>query len=142
MTSGRSTGLLVKLVALGLSIMIGVAVAEVGVRLLRPQSLSVWAMTKDGIVVHRANIRGYTTVHGKQFETNSTGMRDREHTRTKAPGSYRILLFGDSYMEATQVEWEDSLPYLLEKKLAARLGQPVEVINLSVSGWGTDAQLA
>jgi lysophospholipase L1-like esterase len=130
------------LVALCLSTIIGIAVAEVGVRLLRPQFLSVWAMTKDDIVVHRANIRGFTTVHGKRFETNSIGMRDSERTRTKAPGSYRILLFGDSFMEATQVEWEDSLPYLLEKKLAARLGQPVEVINLSVSGWGTDAQLA
>ena len=142
MTGGRSTGLLVKLLALGLSTMIGVAVAEVGVRLLRPQFLSVWANTKDGMTVHRTNIRGYTTRRGKQFETNSIGMRDREHMRTKTPGSYRILLFGDSFMEATQVEWEDSLPHLLEKKLAARLGQPVEVINLSVSSWGTDAQLA
>ncbi len=113
MTDRRSTRLLVKLLALGLSTMIGVAVAEFGVRLLRPQSLSVWAMTKDGMVVHRTNIRGYTTRHGKQFETNSIGMRDREHTRTKAPDSYRILLFGDSIMEATQDKWEDSRPRLL-----------------------------
>jgi len=142
LTVRKFNGLFFKLLMLGLSTMIGIALAEVGVRLLRPQSLGVWVMTKDQMVVHRANIRGHTTIHGKRFETNSIGMRDLERKRTKATGSYRILLLGDSFMEATQVEREDALPHLLEKNLAARLKQPVEVINLSVSGWGTDTQLA
>jgi hypothetical protein len=43
-------------------------------------------------------------------------------------------VIGDSFMEAYQVELEQSLPYLLQESLADRR---VEVINLGVGGYGT-----
>ncbi len=142
MSGGRAAGLAAKLLALGISALVGLGIAELGVRLLRPQSLSVWAMTDDGLVIHRRGIRSHVTAHGKRFETNAIGMRDRDHPRRKPDGHYRILLFGDSFMEAAQVEFEDSLPHQLERDLSERLDRPVDVVNLAVSGWGTDAQLA
>ena len=141
MTAQRRGALLFKLLALALSSALGLLFAEAGVRLVRPQSLGVWAMTRDQFVVHQANIEGFTTLQGKRFDTNSVGMRDAEHALEKPADTFRILILGDSFMEAMQVEWADSLPALLEQKLTKSLGRRIEVINQAVSGWGTDVQL-
>jgi len=131
---------LLLLLSLGVSLLF----AELTIRLVMPQNLSIWSSTRGGIVIHRANVRGYVTQQGKRFDTNSVGMRDGEHPRFKAPGTYRILLMGDSFMEATQVEWADSLAARLEQELEMRLDErsapDIEIINASVSGWGTDDQ--
>lgn len=83
----------------------------------------------------------YYEDHG-EFSTrvriNSQGLRDVEHRYTKPPGTYRILVLGDSYMEALQVKLEEIFPRLLEAHLAASAAKPVEVINTGVSAWGTD----
>jgi hypothetical protein len=69
---------------------------------------------------------------------NSAGFRDREHTIEKPPGVYRILILGDSMVEALQVPYEKSFPYLLEQKLnAMNSTAQFEVISMGVSGWGT-----
>ena len=47
----------------------------------------------------------------------------------------RVLLLGDSFMEAMQVEYEQSTAGLLEVGLARRLGKPVTVSNTAVAGW-------
>jgi len=70
-----------------------------------------------------------------QVEANSVGFRDREHAVEKPAGVKRIVVLGDSFMEAIQVRFEESLPHLLEQKLQSR--GPTEVINISVSGTGT-----
>ena len=66
--------------------------------------------------------------------TNSKGYRDIEHNYPKNPGVFRIVVLGDSFMDAYQVDFEDSLPRLLKKKLAHK---NVEVINLGVRAYGT-----
>jgi hypothetical protein len=72
-----------------------------------------------------------------EVNVNSHGWRDVEHSYDKPEGIYRIVLLGDSFMEAYQVELEDSMARQLER-LAHRSGhQEVEVINLGVSGYGT-----
>src|SRR5262249_53527661 len=83
----------------------------------------------------------YLPQFGQSVSFNSAGMRDREHTQEKADGVFRVLVLGDSFMEALQVPFESSFPYLLERGLAGRTGTRVEVINASVSGWGTDDEL-
>lgn len=74
---------------------------------------------------------------------NSQGLRDVEHEEAKPPGIYRIVVLGDSYAEAMQVKLEESFPKVLERELQKRLGhsRKVEVINLGVSGFGTDQEL-
>jgi hypothetical protein len=69
-------------------------------------------------------------------------MRDREHATTKPEDTSRVLILGDSFMEALQVAFEDSFPSQLESGLRGKLGRKVEVINFAVSGWGQDDQLA
>ncbi len=74
---------------------------------------------------------------------NSRGLRDVEHSLSKPPYTYRIVVLGDSYAEALQVRLEDSFPRLLESMLQNRIGttRRIEVINLGVSGFGTDQEL-
>jgi hypothetical protein len=68
-------------------------------------------------------------------------MRDEEHAVEKAKGVVRILVLGDSYMEALPIVFAQSFPRLLEDKLNRARCLPVEVIVAAVSGWGTDDQL-
>jgi hypothetical protein len=75
---------------------------------------------------------------------NSAGFRDVEHTLEKPPGTYRILLLGDSFTEARQVVFEDTFGRRLESKLdtCARLqSQDIEVINFGVPGYGNAEEL-
>ncbi len=124
-----------------LSTLVALAGAELLLRLFYPQQLAVWYTTRDGMVIHPPNTTVYLTKFDQKVRFNSFGMRDREHTIEKAAGTFRILLLGDSFMEALQVSFEESFPHLLEERLQEALHQPVEVINAAVSGWGTDAQL-
>jgi hypothetical protein len=73
---------------------------------------------------------------------NSDGLRDREHTRGKPPGTIRVAVLGDSYMEATSVALEDTFTAQLETRLQSCAGPlAVEAINFGVSGYGTTQEL-
>ncbi|HXQ29631.1 MAG TPA: hypothetical protein VN848_10205 [Gemmatimonadales bacterium] len=113
---------------------------EVAVRLLAPQQLvikrpDVWKAVDTLGWVHQPNVRttintGERTV---QVVTDSDGFRVSRAGRT--PAKRHILLLGDSFMEALQVEYEQSVAGLLEARLPERLGKPVSVVNTGVGGW-------
>lgn len=67
---------------------------------------------------------------------NDQGQRDVVHAVAKPPGVFRVVVLGDSYMEAYSVSLEDSFSRQLERKMRA-LGYNAEVINLGVGGYGT-----
>jgi len=115
-------------------------VSELVLRLFYPQQLGVWHQTRDGLAIHRPNSR--IKYLGHEVLINSLGMRDREHSIKKKDGTFRILLLGDSFMEALQVPFDESFPKLLEDRLRESGSQNVEVINVAVSGWGTEDELA
>ncbi len=99
---------------------------EAGLR--RPHPVLGWSLSPDAsILVHKPD---YTV----EVKTNSKGFRDVEHEYRPVPGVFRILVLGDSFMEAYQVELEESLPRRLERALA---GRGVEVVNMGVGGYGT-----
>ncbi len=133
--------ILPKLILLGLSSLFALVVAEIGVRIALPQTLSIWSHMRDGQVVHRPDIRNHVTPLGRRIDTNSVGMRDDDHPTKPEPGIYRVLLFGDSFMEAMQVDWPDTLAAQLEARLEGKGAARIEIVNASVSGWGTDDQL-
>ncbi|MBN1991203.1 MAG: hypothetical protein JW953_00755 [Anaerolineae bacterium] len=87
---------------------------------LRP-NLNTTSRTDDGLIF--------------KITTNSHGLRDTETAYPKAPGVYRILLLGDSFPEARQVDLADAFPSVLENCLNQHSSQPVEVINTGVSGY-------
>ncbi len=70
------------------------------------------------------------------LRTNSRGLRDEEVSYDRRDRRTRIVLLGDSFGMGYGVEEEYSFPARLEKKLP-----DVEVINLSVSAYGTDQEL-
>jgi hypothetical protein len=64
---------------------------------------------------------------------NSHGLRDVEHEPGAAPRRYRVVVLGDSFMDAYQLPLEQTFPRLLQQELDA---QAVEVVNLGVGGYG------
>jgi lysophospholipase L1-like esterase len=69
--------------------------------------------------------------------SNSLGFRDREHPLRKRPGTYRILVLGDSIAQGMLVDDDRSIfPAVLEERLRAR-GVAAEVLNFSVTGYNT-----
>jgi lysophospholipase L1-like esterase len=123
------------------SLIAALGVTEGAVRLLSPQPTGVTAQDRYGLALHYPGIARYLPQFGHEVSFNSVGMRDREHTVDKPPGVYRILLLGDSFMEALQVPFAASFPSLLERYLGQQTGKRIEVINAGVSGWGTDDEL-
>jgi GDSL-like Lipase/Acylhydrolase family len=131
-----------KALLLVVSSLCALAIAEMILRVAYPQQLGVWYTLRSGMVIHPPQTRIYLANFGQTVEFNSQGMRDVEHRQTKEPGTFRILLLGDSFMEALQVPLEESFPRLLEHRLRTLTGRPVEVVSAAVSGWATDQHLA
>jgi hypothetical protein len=124
-----------------ISMCVALVLAELLLRFALPQTLGVWNQTRDGLILLRPSFNGYLHQFRTHVRTNALGFRDVERAPDKPAGTYRILLFGDSFMEALQVEFEESFPYLLQEGLNNLLPCRVEVINAGVSGWGTDDQV-
>ncbi|HCD05805.1 MULTISPECIES: SGNH/GDSL hydrolase family protein [unclassified Methylophaga] len=76
------------------------------------------------------------------MRTNSKGIRsDVEYAYEKPDGTKRIVILGDSFGMGYEVELEDTFTQVMRRELMSTLDQKVEVINLSVSGYGTAEQL-
>jgi hypothetical protein len=68
---------------------------------------------------------------------NSAGFHDREHPIEKPADVYRILVLGDSFIEALSVPIESGFTYQLEQSLQRHVRtQRVEVINMGIGGMG------
>lgn len=75
---------------------------------------------------------------------NSQGARDVEHAIEKPPDTLRIVVVGDSYAAAFEVELEEAFWSVAERALEAcpALGdRRVEMINVSKRGYGTTEEL-
>ena len=118
---------------------------ELFVRFMKPQPLLPRYVTGSPWGV-RANIANATYNQSTpevsvNIKINSQGMRsNREYSINKPVNVCRIQLFGDSFFMGYEVNIEDSIAYLLEKQIKAA-GYNAEVLNLSVSGFGTAEML-
>lgn len=139
MSRGRRW-LLTALLGFG-SLALGLTAAELAVRVVSPQPTAISHQDRYGLALHYPRITRFLPQFGHDVSFNSAGMRDRERTLRKQPGTFRILLLGDSFIEAVQVSADSMLATLMERELTAAMGRPVEVINAGVSGWGTDDEL-
>jgi lysophospholipase L1-like esterase len=68
---------------------------------------------------------------------NRLGFHDRDYAFEKPEGMFRIVVIGDSFVEAKEVPIPKNFTKILELKLNAVLTFPVEVIALGRSGNGT-----
>ena len=81
---------------------------------------------------------------GVPVAINSLGFRDpREYSIEKPPGTFRILVLGDSVTFGHGATFETTYPFLLEQRLKAwRPDVRWEVWNLGVPGYNTRQELA
>jgi hypothetical protein len=122
------------------SLVLACALGELAVRLLLPQQLiikrpDVWQGIERLGWAHRPNVRATINTGERTvlFVTDEDGYRVGRSGRVA--GNRRILLLGDSFVEAAQVEFEESLAGLLESRLSRRAGSVVAVRNTGVGGW-------
>ena len=71
---------------------------------------------------------------------NSLGFHDVEHGPPVAE-MRRVVLLGDSYVDASTVELEQTVGRRLQHHLRRELGRPYEVISMGISTWGQVEQL-
>jgi hypothetical protein len=71
---------------------------------------------------------------------NSLGLRGPERSYEKPPGVTRVLVLGDSFVEAAQVAAQQSLVGQLEAALNESGTGRYEVLNGGIGGWGTGQQ--
>jgi hypothetical protein len=123
-----------------LSLGIACGVGELVVRLVAPQQLivkrpDIWQPADTLGWTRRPNVN--TTINTGERTVHMITDRDgfRVGVAGRVEGKKRILLLGDSFMEALQVEYEQSLAGLLEGRLASRLHASVAIRNTGVSGW-------
>jgi hypothetical protein len=86
----------------------------------------------------------WTQEGGAFVRMNAAGFRDRERKLEKPPGRLRIAVLGDSYVEARQVELEDTFASVAERTLGAcpaLAGATPELLNFGFEGYGTAQEL-
>jgi hypothetical protein len=79
-------------------------------------------------------------VYDNLIEYNSLGFRGAEIAYEKPDDVYRILLVGDSFIEAREVAYEDTVYARLGELLADATtpnGRRIEVFGVGATGWGT-----
>lgn len=129
--------------ALGaLAVLAGVAVCELLLRLIGVgYPVFVWTDPIVG-VAHIPGAAGSRHYEGRPWiEINSDGMRGPEARLEAPPGTFRIALLGDSFMEAFEVPYPKTVGEVVERRLAELRGAPVEVLNFGVGGYGTAQEL-
>ena len=113
---------------------------DTGIRLVRHPIYGHYHPTSHQLWIQRDEF----TTH---IETNAAGQRGREIPIPKPPGTFRILVLGDSFVEAEQVQEQERFIRRLEATLNAgnptRNGAPVryEVIDGGCGGWGQAQEL-
>lgn len=144
MSRGRQA--LALLLLAGFGITLSLLVLEVGVRALHLVPTRFWE--PDPLLGTRliAGKQGWWTQEDHEFvvpiHINSQSRRDIERNGAEPAGVFRILVLGDSFIEALQVPLEDSFSRRLEADLEARMGRgAVQVSSMGVSGYGTASEV-
>lgn len=146
--SGRP--MLVGLLLVVASLCVSIFLLEMGIRFLSPpydptigefyachNTLGWTGMPNYSGIVEDPNFR-------QEIDFNSRGMHDTEHTLEKTPDTFRILVLGDSFVHAVQVNETETMHQILEDDLNEQKqeDQPhFEVISGGVINWGTNQQL-
>ncbi len=127
--------------ALG-ALLLALGAVELGVRSWRPQPL----VSAEVPPLLRGQFRepGDHPNRSPEFSVrvhvNRHRFVDREWGEPQ-PGVPRVVVIGDSFVEAAQVELEQGFGRVLEARLNDHRGAPVEVLSLGVPGAGTATAL-
>lgn len=138
------TGTLLALVSAGLALL----ALELGARFLPPPY-----PVESGRIFQCDDMLGWTGVPDfegvfedpnfrQDLHFNALGMHDTEHALAKTPDTTRILMLGDSFVHAVQVDEASTAHQVLEERLnnQAKTSR-FEVISGGVVNWGANQQL-
>ena len=125
-----------------MAIIFSFAFAETLLRLFLPQNLNYTIFDKNLMYKHIPNFEfEYSRQEFKSIiKFNSNGLRDFEYGYEKDKNKYRILILGDSFPEALQVNLNESFSKILENNLNDK-NKKYEVINTGIGGYGTENEL-
>lgn len=144
-TSRRSMRAFAFVLVVG-SLIFSTGMAEVAVRIAAPQQLIVlrpdlWEPADTVGWDRRPNVSAeINTGEGAvRLVTDSVGFRIHPNGRR---AGIPVLLLGDSFMEALQVEYENSLAGVLDQSLSAAVKKPVAIRNAGINGWAPTQYLA
>lgn len=143
----RKKRVAVKLSVVLASVAFALLVAEVALRVVGYTYPVFYTADERLGYVLQPGAKGWYRKEGRAYiEINSDGWRDRERVKRKPPGTLRVAVLGDSYVEALQVSLEESFPSVLEEHLrrecrAISSVRKIEVLNFGVSGYGTAQEL-
>lgn len=102
-------------------------------RFMQPDDLRGWSL--------RPGYEGWINAENIIWmRINRDGMRDRDHPVVAPPGTLRVAVLGDSYMQGLNVEPDKTFTAFLETGLNQCMkstGVQVDVLNFGVSGYGT-----
>lgn len=120
---------------------------ELGMRILGYGAVSALAYGRAGYNVElpevgyagRPNISGIQSNEGlSRLVLNDHGFHDVDHSTTKPPGVFRLMVAGNSYSMAAQVDRAEGYVAQLGealKQCPALAGREIETINLGVDGY-------
>ena len=123
------------------------ALFEIAVRMFFPQVLNYTMFDENLMFKHIPlyTFRYFSTEFDNVITFNSQGLKDYEHSYEKKPGTYRILVLGDSLPIGFQVAMNETFPKILEQKLnagnRAETHKNYEIINAGVGGYGSENEL-
>ncbi len=124
MSGGRSAAR--KLALAVVAVVLGLGITELVLRRLSPSVL--------GFEYENGTFRGPREFR-EDTATNRFGFHDVEHG-AKRPGSFRVILLGDSYVAALSMRTADTVGRRLEEQLRGLTGRDVEVVSIGRPGWG------
>jgi hypothetical protein len=142
----RLKGLLANLLLVMMSISVALIFAEIAVRIVAPQQLimirpDVWQPADTVGWLHRPDVATEMNTGERTISLYTDADGFRVGAAGPVQGSREVLLLGDSFMEALQVDYEDSGAGLLEERLGRELGETVAIRNAGIGGWDPDQYL-
>ncbi len=126
------------------ALLVCLSMAELALRTLAPLNPTIYRI--DDVYLHRLipNARK-TFTHDQangnarvEVKINSLGFRDVEFSIAPAAGKKRIVVYGDSFIEAEFTPLERSFTKRLEHRLNAGREGSFEVVNAGVVAYGPD----
>ncbi len=91
------------------------------------------------------NTQGEYRREGRAFlRINSDGFRGPDYPRAKPPGTIRVAVIGDSYVEAMQVAEDKTFTAVIGGQLSTDPllhGRRIEALNFGIDGYGTAQEL-
>jgi hypothetical protein len=148
-TRQTARGLAGRLLAIVIGLLLPILLLELSLRLFGPWIPGGYDtgpyIMRDERLGHR-HVPGYDGwMKAVEFTTRVTisplGLRDPRTSYEKPPGTYRIVLLGDSFVEGVQVQEQETVARQLETILNQRSSRKVEVINAGVAAYGTAQEL-